>query len=444
MLSASDVASGDYDTVIVAAADVQGRLFGRRIPCRRFSAAVEEGIEICTCALAWDISQDLSAETALGGWHTGWHDFRLRPDLRTLRPYPGVPGTAICLSDAVDDEGLLLDVAPRSILRRQIDRARRLGYDVFMASELEFYMYLGTVRDARLRRFQDLQPTTITRSDYSIVGQAVQEPFIARIRNEMDRANIPIFACQAEYGFGQWEVNLDHAPALEMADRHVIYKAGIKEMALQSDLAVTFMAKPSTSDFGSSCHIHCSLRSKGEPVFAADGGHALSQDGMGFLGGLMSHLSDTALFFAPSVNSYKRHAAEDVGGGINAWGYDNRTVTFRVVGKEDSLRIEHRYAGADVNPYLAAAAIIVAGLDGIEAGTDPGPPLEGNAYAHTDLQRAPACLPDAINAFAHSSFTSNAFGPGVVAHYQTLAHAEWSSFLKAVTDWEIMSAFEIV
>jgi glutamine synthetase len=443
MLS-TDNLSRDYHTVVVGATDVQGRLFGRRIPVRRFLQNAQKDVPICTCALAWDITEDLGLDMSFAGLHTGWHDFGIRPVLETLRPYPGVAGTAICMADIVDEEGQLLEIAPRTILRRQLERTRGLGYTVLLASELEFYLFRGDVREARLRGFRGLEPTTLVRSDYSIVGQATQEPFINRVWQEMESANIPVYAYQAEYGLGQWEVNLEHAEALEMADRHVIYKAGLKEMALQSGLSATFMAKPVPADMGSSGHFHCSLRADDEPVFPeASGGHQLSDVGRSFLGGLMRHLNDTAIFFGPYVNSYKRHASEDFGGGVNAWGVDNRTVNFRVVGSGDSLHVEHRYAGADANPYLAAAAIVAAGLGGIESGIDPGPPVAGNAYARTDLPRTPKSLGDALKAFRASGFASSVFGKEVVDHYAAHADAEWSGYLKAVTDWEIERAFEL-
>ncbi len=446
MLSTDVLASKGYDTVIVAATDVQGRLFGRRVPLRRFLLDAGHGIPICTCTMAWDITQDLAQEVPFAGWHTGWHDFIIKPDLSTLRPYPGVAGTAICMADIVDEETEeLLSIAPRTILRRQLERAARQGITVLLASELEFYLFKGEPRELRRRNFRDLVPTTVARSDYSIVNQGAEEPFIARVRREMDAAGIPIYACQAEYGFGQWEVNLDYCEALEMADRHVIYKSAIKEIAAQADMTVTFMAKPHPTEFGSSGHFHCSLRRDDVPLFPEEhGSRKLSDLGKGFLAGLVTHLNETALCFAPFVNSYKRHVPDSVGGGLIAWGLDNRTVTFRLIGAGDSLRIEHRYAGADVNPYLAAAAIVAAGLDGIERSLDPGPPFKGNAYQAPDLPHAPASLGDALKVFEASPFAVAAFGQDVVDHYVAHARGEWTGYLRAVTDWEIQRAFELV
>jgi glutamine synthetase len=443
MLSVDDLSREGFDTLVIAAPDVHGRLFGRRIPVRRFLADPEDGLPICTCALVWDIAEDLAQEVPFAGYHTGWNDFILKPDLSTLRSYPGVLNTAIVMADIFNEEGEPLEVAPRTILRRQVERAAAAGYELRLASEIEFYLFHGSLRGARLRSFRDLEPTTLVRSDYTIVGQAVQEPFIARVRREMDAADIPVYACQAEYGLGQWEVNLEHAGPLEMADRHAIYKAGVKEMALQEELSVTFMARP-VNDMGSSCHFHTSLWRDGEPVFPEETApHHLLETGRHFLGGLLSRLDETALFLAPYVNSYKRHNTENFGGGIEAWGFDNRTVAFRVVGKGPTLRIEHRYAGADVNPYLGLAAVIAAGLDGMENETDPGQPFVGNAYQDDGLRRTHRSLADAVEAFEGSDFVHSAFGKEVVAHYAAHGRGEWEGYLKAVTDWEVMRAFEL-
>jgi glutamine synthetase len=443
MLTVDDLSREGYDTVVIATPDVQGRLFGRRIPARRFLEDPQDDLPICTCALVWDITEDLAQEVPFAGYHTGWNDFILKPELATLRPYPGVPGTAIVMADVLDEEGEPLEVAPRTVLRRQVERAAAAGYELRVASEIEFYLFHGSIREARQRAFRDLEPTTMVRSDYSIVGQAVQEPFIARIRREMDAADIPVYACQAEYGLGQWEVNLEYAGLLEMADRHAIYKAGVKEMALQEGLAVTFMARP-VDDMGSSCHFHTSLWREGRPLFPVErSAHHLSSVGRHFLGGLLHRLDETALLLAPYVNSYKRHNTEDFGGGIEAWGFDNRTVALRVVGKGPTLRIEHRYAGADVNPYLGLAAVTAAGLDGVERETDPGQPFVGNAYQDEGLRRTHRSLAAAVEAFEGSDFIHSAFGKEVVTHYAAHGRGEWEGYLKAVTDWEVMRAFEL-
>jgi glutamine synthetase len=435
----------EFSTVIVAATDVQGRLFGRRVPVGRFVDELKDGVDICTCALAWDISQDLSTTMAFEGGRRGWNDFRIIPDLKTLRRYPGGPDTAICMADVVDDDGELLEEAPRTVLQRQLDRAGQAGYRVVLATELEFYMFHGGSDQLRGEDFRGLKPTTLVRSDYSIVGQGGQEPFIGHVRQQMEAAGIDIYACQAEYGLGQWEVNFTRGDALGMADQHVIYKAGLKELARARNLSVTFMARPLSSDVGSSCHLHCSLWEGETPIFQSAAPRQLSGPGMHFVGGLLEHIDETAVLNAPYVNSYKRHLPDDFGGAIKAWGYDNRSVAVRVVGHANSLHVEFRYPGADVNPYLAAAAMIAAGLDGIERRLDPGQPYQHNAYETShDFRRSPRSLADAIQCFRASRFVREAFGEAVVAHYSAHAEAEWLGYLRAVTDWELRRAFELV
>jgi glutamine synthetase len=434
-----------FGTVIVAATDVQGRLFGRRAPVKRFVDELKDGVDICTCALAWDIAQDLGNGMTFEGGRSGWNDFRIIPQLDTLRRYPGTPDTAICMADVVDEDGKPVEEAPRSVLRRQLDRANKAGYRVVLASELEFYLFHGSSEQLRREDFRRLEPTTLVRSDYSIVGQGVQEPFIGRIRQEMEAAGIEILACQAEYGLGQWEVNFAHSAALEMADRHVVYKAGLKELALQQGLSATFMARPLSTDMGSSCHLHCSLWKGKSPVFPSGDPRRLSDRGRQFVAGLLEHVDETAIFHAPYVNSYKRHMPDDFGGGIKAWGHDNRTVAVRVVGNGDSLHVEFRYPGADANPYLAAAAMIASGLDGIERGLDPGEPCQENAYeTGRDWGKTPRSLADATAAFRGSRFNRDTFGEKVVAFYAAHAEAEWLGYLTAVTDWELRRAFELV
>lgn len=433
-----------FSTVIVAATDVQGRLFGRRVPVKRFLEELKDGVDICTCALAWDISQDLANGMTFAGGRAGWNDFRIIPDLATLRPYPGNSETAICMADVIDEDGHAIPESPRAVLRRQIGRATAAGYSVVLASELEFYLFHGSADRLRRKDFRRLEPTTLVRSDYGIVGQAGQEPFIGLVRREMEAAGIEIHACQGEYGLGQWEVNFVHTGALEMADRHAIYKAGLKELALANDLAATFMARPLNHDMGSSCHLHCSLWRDDRPAFATEDPRRLSDIGRQFIGGLLEHMDETAIFCAPYVNSYKRHIPDDFGGGLKAWGYDNRTVAVRAVGHGPGLHVEYRYPGADANPYLAAAAVLAAGLDGVERGLDPGEPCTVNAYeAGVEIARTPRSLVEATVAFTGSRWVRDVFGGEVVEHYAAHAEAEWLGYLKAVTDWELKRAFEL-
>jgi glutamine synthetase len=446
-LTVGDLSSQGFDTVILAATDLHGRLFGKRMTVHHFLDAGGEPTPVCTVAMTYDVTegnQELELQLPFAGAHTGWNDFVLNADMATLRPYPGRPRTAICLADIANDNGDPLAVSPREILRGQVARARESGIEVLVGSELEFYLYRNQLSDARREGFRDLVPTTLVRADHRIGGQAEYEPFMARLRQAVENAGIPVLASQVEHGHGQWEVNLEYANALEMADRHVIYKESVKELALGEGLSVTFMARPAQSEPGSSCHLHCSLRSlDGEPLMPSkEGSREFGVMGVGFLAGLQEHLDETALMFAPYVNSYKRHAVA-VAGAVNAWGRDNRTVAFRVLGQGDSLRIEHRYPGADTNPYLAMAGLIAAGMEGISAGRTLGTPVSGSAQTQKNLKRSPISLGAAIARFESSEFVRRAFGEEVRETLATYAKMEWEAYLGEVTEWEVLRGFEL-
>ncbi|MGH2618330.1 MAG: glutamine synthetase family protein, partial [Thermomicrobiales bacterium] len=351
----------------------------------------------------------------------------------------------ICLADIVDRAGEEVPFAPRAVLRRQTEAAQGRGYDVRLATELEFYLFHDDPRDARRLGYRGLEPTTPARSTYGTAAAIAQQPFLHAISQAMEDAGIPAGSAQTEAGRGQWEVNLEHTDAMAAADRHLIYKACVKELAQQAGMAVTFMARPVADDLGSSCHVHVSLFADGRPLFPREpGSDKLSQIGQHFLGGLLANLDASAIFLAPYANSYKRHAPGFAAGGVSAWGEDNRSVAIRVAGHGETLRLEHRFPGADANPYLVAAAVIAAGLDGIESARDPGPPVAGDADARRDLARPPASLGEALAAFEQSTFGRTAFGDQVAAHYAAHARAEWTATLGAVTDWKIVRGFEAV
>ena len=439
-------AYGDFafDTVYLVAPDVQGQLVGRRIPRRRFEARRDEGVRICSIPLSWSSSEEPITTASGWGWNQGWKDIVLRPDGKTLRPYPGLSNVAICLAHVEDQEGQRVAVAPRTILQTQVERARLRGMNMEIASELEFYLLPGTVQDLRAAGFRNLRGPGLVRRFYGVTGHSALEPFFSQLQAEMDRAGIPIVTCEPEYGVNQWEVNLDHCDAIDMADRHVIYRAGIQEIAAQHGLTATFMAKPFTDDLGSSGHFHISLWQGGLSLFADKMRPTeLSAAGRRFLGGLMRRMDETALFYAPHVNSYKRHERGVMGGGFHAWGYDNRTVTFRVVGQGQEINLENRYPGADVNPYLAISAMIAAGLDGLDdPSCDPDQPLAGNAYDCVGLRHGPWSLGEAIDNFIESPFTRAQFGQAVVDHFGALCRHEWQDYLRVVTDWELTRGFD--
>jgi glutamine synthetase len=445
MLAVGDLERAGFQTVVVATPDTQGRPVGRQIPLRRFLEDPSAGVEISSYVLVYDLAGIPLQDSPFAGAQTGYHDIHLRPDLSTLRPFPGVSGMAICLADSVDASGQEIHLAPRAMLKRQIQAARNAGFEVRFATELEFYLFRNDPREARRLGFQGLDPTTPARSTYGTVAAIAQQPFLGAVTQAMEAAGISLGSAQTEAGRGQWEVNLEHTDPLQAADHHLIYKACVKELARQAGLTATFMARPVAGDLGSSCHLHFSLWADGQPLFPIEpGSGSLSLTGLHVVGGLLEHLSATAYFFAPFANSYKRHAPGFAAGAVTAWGRDNRSVAIRIAGEGTSLRSEHRFPGADANPYLAAAALIAAGLDGIASGRDPGPPVEGDADSRPGLPRPPATLGEAIAALQSSEFLRGALGIEIVAHYAAHARAEWAATLGAVTDWELVRGFEAV
>lgn len=445
MLSITDLEGAGIRQVAIATPDTQGRPVGRTVPVERFLAAPQAGVDISSYALIYDLAGMPLFDSPFAGPHSGYHDIRLQPDLATLRHYPGAEGTALCIADVVDAAGELVPYAPRTILRQQVEAARQSGFDVLMASELEFYLFRENVAEARAREFRGLHPTTPERSTYGIAPAIAQRQFLQTVTQEMERAHVASSSAQTEAGRGQWEVNLDHADPLTSADAHLAFKLGVKEIARAHDMSATFMARPIADDLGSSCHIHLSLWHDGEAVFpeVADSGH-VSPTARNAIGGLLFHLAASSIFLAPYVNSYKRHAPGFAAGQVTAWGMDNRSVAIRVAGHGSALRLEHRYPGADVNPYLAKAVLIAAALDGVTMKREPGPPAVGDADADLELPRPPSSLGAAIDAFSASTFGKDIFGDDVARHFMSHAQAEWSASLAAVTDWEVVRGFESV
>ncbi len=434
----ADVESGSVDTVVVAFTDMQGRLLGKRLHGEFFVEEIgaEHEVEGCNYLLALDMEMDPVPGYEIASWERGYGDFALRPDLATLRRIPWLPGTALVLCDVHWQDGSPVQPSPRQVLRRQMERAAALGLTPMAGSELEFYLLRESYEQAWAQRYEALTPSVPYILDYHVLATTYDEDLLRQIRNGMQGAGIRVESSKGEAWPGQHEVNFRFADALRTADNHVVYKNGAKEIAHANGCSITFMAKPFESWIGNSCHIHASLFRDGAAAFAED--DTLFER---FLAGQIACFEELALFLAPTVNSYKRYAAGSWAPTSLSWGHDNRTCGFRIVGHDASKRVETRIPGGDVNPYLALAAIIAAGLHGIEAELEPGPPLEGNAY-ESDAKRFPATLREAVAALESGTMARAAFGDQVVDHYLNYARTEQTLFDKSVTDWERTRYFE--
>jgi glutamine synthetase len=426
------------DTVIVAFTDMQGRLMGKRMHRDFFFEKVEHGhgTEGCNYLLALDMEMDPVPGYAIASWERGYGDFDLVPDLSTLRRIPWLEATALVLCDIAWNDGSPVRPSPRQVLRAQLERARSHGFDVMVGSELEFYLLRESYEEAHRRGYGDLTPSVPYILDYHILATTYDEPLLRQIRNGMQGAGIAVETSKGEAWPGQQEINFRFADALAMADNHVVYKNGAKEIAHLNGCSITFMAKPDHTWIGSSCHIHSSLWRSGSSAFAG-GGDVFEQ----YLAGQIACARELALFFAPNVNSYKRYAAGSWAPTTLAWGIDNRTCGFRIVGSGGAMRVESRIPGADVNPYLAFAATIASGLHGIENGLSLPPAFEGNAY-ESDVERFPSTLREAIATLEGGSMARAAFGDDVVDHYLNYARTEQGLFDRVVTDWERQRLYE--
>jgi glutamine synthetase len=431
------VQDGRIDTVLLALTDMQGRLQGKRLTASHFLEDVAgHGAEACNYLLAVDVEMNTVGGYAISSWERGYGDFEMVPDLATLRLVPWHPGTALCLADIQWSDGTPVGPSPRQVLRRQLDRLAQRGWSAFGATELEFVVYEDTYEQAFDKGYRGLTPANRYNLDYSLLATARIEPLIRRIRNEMGGAGLRVETSKGECHDGQHEINFRYAGALQAADEHVIYKTGAKEIAAQEGRSITFMAKLDERE-GSSCHIHLSLRREdGSSLFAAD-----ETAFRRFIAGQLACLRELTLLHAPNVNSYKRFASASFAPTAVAWGRDNRTCAVRVVGHGEALRLELRLPGADVNPYLSLAALVAAGLHGIDAELELEDPVDGNAYV-AGKPRVPTTLHEARERFAASDVAREAFGAEVVDHYLNAAQVELDAFGAAVTDWELRRGFE--
>ncbi|MFD0371756.1 glutamine synthetase family protein [Streptomyces sp. NPDC059071] len=436
------VASGEIDTVVLAFPDMQGRLQGKRFAAPFFlDEVLDHGTEGCNYLLAVDTEMNTVDGYEMSSWDRGYGDFAMRPDLSTLRRVPWNEGTAMVTADLVWNDGSPVVAAPRQILRHQLDRLAAHGYTAHVGTELEFIVFKDTYEQAWDANYRGLTPVNQYNIDYSVLGTGRVEPLLRRIRNEMAAAGLTVESAKGECNPGQHEIAFRYDEALVTCDQHAVYKTGAKEIAAQEGCSLTFMAKYNERE-GNSCHIHLSLQdADGVNVMAGDGPDGMSDVMRHFLAGQLAALRDFSLLLAPNINSYKRFQPGSFAPTAVAWGHDNRTCALRIVGHGRSTRFENRVPGGDVNPYLAVAALVAAGLYGIEQRLELPPACTGNAYT-ADYAHVPTTLREAAELWENSEIAKAAFGAEVVAHYRNMARVELDAFDAAVTDWELRRSFE--
>ena len=438
------VKAEEIDTVIVALIDMQGRLQGKRFHAAHFVASAWEETHCCNYLLATDLEMETVPGYEASSWERGYGDYVMKPDMETLRLIPWVPGTALVLCDLLDHHGTPVPHAPRAMLKSQLARAKALGFDTMMATELEFFLFEESYPELFDAGYPDPTPVARHNIDYSILGNARTEPALRDMRNALYHAGIPVECSKGEAERGQEELNVKYAAGLETADMHVLVKQCTKEIAQQHGLSATFMAKYHTDKAGSSSHVHQSLWKGGKNAFYdADAPHGMSDLMRHFLGGQLKYARDITYFLAPYTNSYKRFCEGLFAPTKAVWSLDNRTAGFRICGEgTKSVRVECRIGGSDLNPYLACAALLAAGLAGIEGEMDPGPEAGGDIYKAGDVVDVPKALPEAADALEASEMLRAAFGDQVMAHYTHAARWEIREQNRVVTDWERARGFE--
>ncbi|MEU3780745.1 glutamine synthetase family protein [Streptomyces sp900129855] len=438
------VASGEIDTVVLAFPDMQGRLQGKRFAAGFFlDEVLRHGTEGCNYLLAVDTEMNTVDGYAMSSWERGYGDFAMHPDLSTLRRVPWNAGTAMLIADLAWNDGSPVVAAPRQILRRQLERLAEHGFTAQVGTELEFIVFKDSYEAAWDANYRGLTPVNQYNVDYSVLGTGRVEPLLRRIRNEMAGAGLTVESAKGECNPGQHEIAFRFDEALVTCDQHAIYKTGAKEIAAQEGVSLTFMAKYNERE-GNSCHIHLSLTdADGRNVMAgtADDPGGMSNVMRYFLAGQLAALRDFSLLYAPNINSYKRFQPGSFAPTAVAWGHDNRTCALRIVGHGRSMRFENRLPGGDVNPHLAVAGLVAAGLYGIEQKLQLPEACPGNAYA-ADYAHVPTTLREAAELWANSPVALAAFGEEVVAHYSNMARVELEAFDAAVTDWELRRSFE--
>jgi glutamine synthetase len=436
------IEEGAVDSVVVALTDMQGRLVGKRCSARYFlDDVLRHGTEACNYLLAVDVDQNTVGGYAMSSWDSGYGDFVLRPDYKTLRMIPWQDRTAMVQCDVTWHDGAPVKPSPRQVLQAQLARLDEHRLKAFVGTELEFIAFETSYEEGWNSRYLGLTPINQYNVDYSILGIDRAEGLLGPIRRGMEGAGLYVESVKGECNLGQHEIAFRYDEALATCDNHVVYKTGAKEIAASLGKSLTFMSKFDERE-GNSCHIHLSFRSQdGEAVMAGDRPHGFSQLMEHFLAGQLAVLREFTLLFAPNINSYKRYVDGSFAPTAVAWGLDNRTCALRVVGEGHSLRMENRVPGGDVNPYMATAALIAGGLHGIENRLELEPAFDGNAY-DSHGARVPQDLAEARTLFAHSVLARKVFGEDVVEHYVHAADIELADYRRSVTDWERVRGFE--
>ena len=441
------VKQDSIDTVITAFPDMYGRLVGKRFDSKFFiSDVLEHGTHACDYLLGSDIDMETIPGYQISSWEKGYGDLHLKLDPNTIRIADWLDKTAIILGD-VEKNHSLVNESPRSILKKQIDIAKSKGYEIKLASELEFYVFDNTYQDAKNNSYIKMNPSNRFREDYNLLNTTREESYMSLLRRHLDKSGIQVECTKGEWSLGQQEINVKYTDPLTMADNHSIIKQAAKEIAYKNEMSITFMSKWDENSAGSSMHIHLSLWDK-------DGKNNLfynpksksefktSDQFKYFLGGGMKYSPDIFMFYSPYPTSFKRFVSESFAPTKISWSMDNRTSTYRIVGEESSLRIECRIPGADANPYLAFAASIAAGIQGIEDKINPPNISTGDSYSNNSLESCPDNIDKGLRLFEKSKFIENVFGKGVKDHYQHFFNIEKSLYEKAVTDWEKNRYFE--
>jgi glutamine synthetase len=434
--------TGEIDTVVLAFTDMQGRLQGKRLSAEFFLDEVTENMaEGCNYLLAVDVDMNTVDGYAMSSWEHGYGDFVLVPDLSTLRHLPWHEASVLILADLAWLDHTPVPASPRQILKAQTARLAERGWQAMAGTELEFIVYADSYEQAAAKQYRELVPANLYNVDYSILGTSRIEPLLRQIRTGMAGAGMYVESAKGECNLGQHEIAFRYADAVTTCDNHVIYKTGAKEIAAQAGQSITFMAKPNARE-GNSCHIHLSLRGlDGSAVLAGDGPHGLSRLGEHFVAGQLAAMREFTLCYAPNINSYKRYVPGSFAPTSVRWGVDNRTCAVRLVGHGAGLRAENRTPGGDVNPYLATAAMIAAGLHGIDHELTLEDAYQGNAYDDTG-PKIPHTLRDALDLWEKGELAEAAFGAEVREHYANYARVELAAFDAAVTDWELQRSFE--